>query len=77
MKLLTLILYLATGDQPRLAMPAWECHAIVAEIERGWLAGNSAMHQESGQTIVEVRCVPTTWEESLTVSSNGDCEVTS
>ena len=73
MKLLTLILYLATGDQARLTMPAWECHAINANIERGWLEGGYATHEDTGARIVQVQCVTPGFLDLITVSSDGSC----
>lgn len=76
MKLLTLILYLATGDQSRVAMPAWECHAATAEIEHAWSIGGH-VDRDDGVRVVKVECVTPTFADTLTLSSNGDCEVSS
>lgn len=74
MKLLTLILYLATGDQSRVTMPAWECHAATAEMEHAWMIGGH-VDQDDGVRVVAVKCVAPTWHDTLTLSSNGNCDM--
>jgi len=73
MKLLTLILYLATGDQSRVTMPAWECHAATAEMEHAWSIGGH-VDRDDGVRVIKVQCVTPVWLDLITLPSDGNCE---
>lgn len=73
MKLLTLILYLATGDQSRVTMPAWECHAATAEMEHAWMVGGH-VDRDDGVRVIRVQCVTPQWLDLIALPSDGNCE---
>ena len=75
-KLLTLILGLSGGATERITLPAWECHAAAAEMQRAWIVGGR-VERDDGLQVITAECVMPTFADTLTLSSNGDCEVTS
>jgi len=72
-KLLTLILYLATGDESRVTMPEWECHAATAEMEHAWMVGGH-VDRDDGVRVIRVQCVTPGWLDLITLPSDGNCE---
>lgn len=73
MKMLTLILLLATGEIDRQVTTAWECRAIEAEYEKA-IAQGGGMSRDDGVKVLEIRCEAPSFVDLLQLSSNGDCE---
>ncbi len=73
MKMLVLVLLLASGETDRNTLPAWECRAIEAEYEKA-LAHGGGMSRDDGVKVLEMRCETPSFIDLLQLSSNGDCE---
>ncbi len=72
MKTLALILTLATGEQARTTMPAWECHTAAAEMHHAWHIGGH-VDRDDGIRVTDASCEAVSFLESLTSGSDGDC----
>ena len=75
MKLLTLLLTLATGETDRATIPAWECRSIQASHEQAATVGGHT-ERDDGVRVVAVECVLPTFHDLITLPSTGDCELT-
>lgn len=71
MKYLTLLLTLATGEEGRLAMPAWECRAVQSNMEHVWSVGGY-VDRDDGVRVVGVECVLPLFSEWI-APAMGDC----
>ena len=73
MKYLILVLTLATGETPRIPMPAWECRAIQAEHEHANSIGGYT-ERDDGVRVVGMECVTPLLVDMLQEGSVGPCE---
>ena len=74
MTYLTLVLLLASGEQTRTAMQAWECHQAAAQMHQAWHVGGH-VDRDDGIRVTGAGCVPATIEEIHSIESDGPCEV--
>ncbi len=75
MTYLTLVLLLASGEQTRTAMPAWECHSIASQMHQAWQEKRLVDRQADGVPVVDAWCTKSTLEEIHAIESDGPCEV--
>lgn len=74
MKTLILLLTLATGEQGRIQMPAWECRAIQAEMEHAWSIGGH-VDRDDGVRVLKADCLTPTLADLIEQGTLGPCDL--